>query len=628
MTLSIKQKIQLALLLVVVSISAIQAFISISVLNDETELAISERLTTLSISTDDNISGWLEGKKSVLLANEQRVSQGQESERGMLLTKNAGGFLSVYAGLNSGNIIYGDPNEVWPEGYDPRTRPWYKQANMARSLILTPPYIDAVSGTLVVTLAKSFTGSNQGVLAADLSIGFITEKVASLHIPNKGFAFLFDESHKVLAMNDPSLIQKNVNRVFSELDSKKINTLKSSKTVHSFPLDSDGRDKLLMLTPIKGTQWTLGIVEDKGLAYSSVDKQIKNTLTIIVVLTVLILLFTNFFVNRMFKPLQQLTLAVETLSKGNGDLTQRFPADKNDEIGLLEQHMNRFLQTLQLMVKDISLDTQSLIGQINQSASLANQASAGVSAQHNDVAQIATAIHEMSATANEVASHASMTASAAQNSANACVDGTEIISKSNDSIQQLSTQLSEASKVIRELEQNSSEIDKILSTIEAIAEQTNLLALNAAIEAARAGEQGRGFAVVADEVRVLSHRTQNSTEEIRTMIATLQSNSQHAVASMQSSTEIANQSVQFSEDAQCSLSQITQSITEISDMAIQIASAAEEQRAVSEDISRNTQAVNDVSNELAGQTLEVSDNAEQMLSTSEQLTGRVGQFTI
>ncbi|MGP1782777.1 methyl-accepting chemotaxis protein, partial [Shewanella frigidimarina] len=187
----------------------------------------------------------------------------------------------------------------------------------------------------------------------------------------------------------------------------------------------------------------------------------------------------------------------------------------------------------------------------------------GVNGQHQDVDQIAAAIHEMSATANEVANHAEMTANAAQVSTQACIEGNEVTVKNSDSIELLSEQLNDASKVVSTLEENATEINQILSTIQAIAEQTNLLALNAAIEAARAGEQGRGFAVVADEVRVLSHRTQDSTEEIRAMIATLQQNSQHAVSSMTSSTNIAQSSVEFANQAKHSLERITDSITEI-----------------------------------------------------------------
>ena len=221
-----------------------------------------------------------------------------------------------------------------------------------------------------------------------------------------------------------------------------------------------------------------------------------------------------------------------------------------------------------------------------------------------------------------------MTANAAQVSTQACIEGNDVIVKSSNSIELLSEQLGDASKVVIALEQNATDINQILSTIQAIAEQTNLLALNAAIEAARAGEQGRGFAVVADEVRVLSHRTQDSTEEIRAMITTLQQNSQQAVTSMASSTDIAHSSVEFANQAKLSLESITHSITEISDMATQIASAAEEQRAVSEDISRNTQAISDTSHQLSSQTQEVSDNAVQMLQTSSGLSERVSRFKI
>ncbi|BBC40724.1 methyl-accepting chemotaxis protein McpU [Photobacterium damselae subsp. piscicida] len=182
--------------------------------------------------------------------------------------------------------------------------------------------------------------------------------------------------------------------------------------------------------------------------------------------------------------------------------------------------------------------------------------------------------------------------------------------------------------MIHELESNAQNINQILSTIQGIAEQTNLLALNAAIEAARAGEQGRGFAVVADEVRVLSQRTHDSTEEIRTMIDTLQQNTRQAVETMEASTGLADQSVGFAEAASESLNQITIAITEISDMATHIASAAEEQRAVSEDISRNTQAIRDVAEHLAVQTEEATESANNMSEAAAAMRTDVSRFKV
>jgi methyl-accepting chemotaxis protein len=626
MNLTIKHKIQLAILVIIIAISTTLATLSTRQLTNDTEVAISARFKLQAEAVSSNIFSWLEDKKGIVKANETRIKRGLESDRELLLTLNGGGFIDVYAGFDTGDIISGDKTQPWPEDYDPRTRPWYKQAYNSNEMITTPPYID-ITGNAVVTLAQRFNGAVNGVLAADLSIGYITEQINNLHINNAGFAFLLDENNKVLAYRDSSYAQKDASRLAQTLTSSRIEAIRHTGEITTIEWQ-DRSEKLLRLTPLQGTNWTLGLVEDKSLAYEAIEQQVIQSLVAVTVLALIILLIASFIVNHMFKPLQQLTDAIETLSKGDGDLTQRFSAKKRDEIGLLESHMNRFLESLQQMVRAISSDTEQLISQINASSDIAARASDGVNGQHQDVDQIATAIHEMSATASEVANHAEMTAAATQVSAQACMEGNDVIVKSSDSIELLSEQLGDASTVVSALEENATEINQILSTIQAIAEQTNLLALNAAIEAARAGEQGRGFAVVADEVRVLSHRTQASTEEIRAMIATLQQNSQRAVSSMASSTNIAKSSVTFANQAKHSLERITNSITEISDMATQIASAAEEQRAVSEDISRNTQAISDTSNELSCQTQEVSDNAQMMLQTSGELSDRVSRFKI
>ncbi|MCL1137571.1 methyl-accepting chemotaxis protein [Shewanella pneumatophori] len=626
MNLTIKNKIQLAILMVILTITATLAVISVNQLQHNTEQAISDRFTLQADAVSNNIASWLDSKNHIIDANETRLAQGVSSQSDLELSIESGGFINLYMGFDNGLVVSGDKSVNIPADFDGRSRPWYQDAYRNHGIITTEPYVD-ISGDIVVTLAKRFSGSSNGVLAADLSIGYITEQVSNLNIANAGFAFLLDENNKILGFRDSSYTQQTASRLAKGLTPAYIQQLRQTGGISTIEWQ-DGKDKLLRLTPLKGTAWTLGLVEDKSLAYEAIQEQVMQSIFAVALLAFIILVIATLIVNSMFKPLQQLTKAIETLSNGNGDLTQRFPANRLDEIGELERHMNRFIESLQQMIKAISNDAEQLINQIHDSSDIAAQASNGVNAQHQDVDQIATAIHEMSATASEVANHAEMTANAAQISTQACIEGNEVISKNSQSIGQLSEQLGDASQVVSALEANVTEINTILSTIQAIAEQTNLLALNAAIEAARAGEQGRGFAVVADEVRVLSHRTQDSTEEIRNMIATLQQNSQQAVASMASSTEIADSSVELANQAKQSLARITDSITEITDMATQIASAAEEQRAVSDDISRNTQGISETSHQLSAQTQEVSDNAQIMLSTSNELSERVSRFTI
>ncbi|MCG9728642.1 methyl-accepting chemotaxis protein [Shewanella sp. Isolate13] len=626
MNLTIKHKIQLAVLVVIVTITATLALIATKQLNQHTENAITTRFALQADAVSNNIFSWLADKKRIITANETPLQNGLDNAKELELSIQAGGFINLYMGLENGQVISGDKAVEIPADFDGRTRPWYQAAYNSHEIITTLPYVD-ISGDTVVTLAKRFNGQFSGVLAADLSIGYITQQIDSLNIANAGFAFLLDENNKILAFRDRSYTQQDATRLAASLNPQTIQALRNSGKIATIEWQ-DRQDKLIRLTSLKGTNWTLGLVEDKALAYEAIQAQIIQSLIAVTVLALIILLLASVSVSYLFKPLQQLSLAIEKLSQGDGDLTQRFPADKQDEIGQLERHMNSFLASLQQMVQAISQDTEQLIKQIHDSADIATKASDGVNGQHQDVDQIATAIHEMSATASEVANHAEMTANAAQVSTQACIEGNEVIVKSSDSIELLSQQLGDASKVVSALEENATEINQILSTIQAIAEQTNLLALNAAIEAARAGEQGRGFAVVADEVRVLSHRTQDSTEEIRAMITALQQNSQQAVSSMTSSTQLAHNSVEFANQAKHSLESITQSITEISDMATQIASAAEEQRAVSEDISRNTQAISDTSHLLSSQTQEVSDNAQEMLQTSSGLSERVSRFKI
>ncbi len=624
---TIKLKIQVAIAVIIASVSAVQAWISISQLQKETTTEVSNQMRDIGQATSRYIADWLNTRSDMMLANEPLIANQNNVDRELLLTKRAGQFLSVYAGFSDGSIAYGDKTEDWPADYDPRSRPWYQDAISAGELVLTEPYQD-FDGSIVVSFAKAFQGQHQGVLAADLTVSHIIEQVLNLKLEHNGFAFLIDGNHNIVAYRDEKLSQQPITQLDSELTSALFRQLQSDQAIQTFTLDSDNQEKLIYASPIAGTDWTLALVEDKSLAFASIGEQVKFILLASAMLYLVISVIATMIINSLLRPLNNLNQSVSQLAQGSGDLTQRIAIERMDEIGELADNMNQFLAQLQAMIKGVVNHSQDLIQHAERSAQLSNLASERVTEQQNDVNQIATAIHEMSATSGEVANHAEMTAGAAQASTSACEQGQQVIGQNRDAITSLANQVQDAANVIHELESNAQGINQILSTIQGIAEQTNLLALNAAIEAARAGEQGRGFAVVADEVRVLSKRTHDSTEEIRSMIDSLQQNTHQAVDSMQTSTELAGQSVDYAEAASESLNQITHTITEISDMATHIASAAEEQRAVSEDISRNTQAIKEVSDHLAKQTAEVSLSSREMNDSAETMRQDVSRFRV
>lgn len=623
---TIKFKIQVAIAIIIAIVSGVQAWNSISQLRQETTKSINSEMANVSLATSRYISDWLSIRSDMMLANESRIASGENTDRELLVTKHAGQFLSVYAGFSDGTIAYGDKSEDWPADYDPRTRPWYQDAMANSGLVLTEPYQD-FDGSIVVSFAKAFRGSRQGVLAADLTVTNLIKQVLSIKLDNNGFAFLVDGNNKIVAYQDEKLSQKPLTELNPQLSAQTMQQLAAAD--HASQIQWPSRDdQLIYVSKIAGTNWLLGIVVDHGMAYASVSDQITFTSIATLILYVLIALASTWVVNRLLQPLQVLSSALQELSRGEGDLTQRVNIERKDEIGELAEKVNQFISQMQTMLKDIVEHSHSLSSQAQHAKSLSIQSTDRVKRQQDDVNQIATAIHEMSATAAEVASHAELTANASQASASACEEGQSVIGKNRQAIIDLANQVTNAASVIRELESNAQSINQILSTIQGIAEQTNLLALNAAIEAARAGDQGRGFAVVADEVRVLSQRTHGSTEEIRTMIETLQRNTQQAVESMESSTSLADNSVEYAQQAQDSLASITQAITEINDMALQIASAAEEQRAVSEDISRNTQGIKDASDDLAYQAQQSSESASEMHSAADAMRHEISRFKV
>ncbi|HHH36924.1 MAG TPA: HAMP domain-containing protein [Gammaproteobacteria bacterium] len=327
------------------------------------------------------------------------------------------------------------------------------------------------------------------------------------------------------------------------------------------------------------------------------------------------------------RPLAEMHAHIEAVAR-DSDLARRLPVRGHDEWSRMAQALNQMFEKFNGIVQKIMDETTQLTSAAETMSATAEHTRRDILRQQSETDQVATAIDEMSATVSEVARNTSSAAQAADQASREAAKGKEVIRQAMDYTDQVAGHVREAGAVVENLENKSRDIGAVLDVIRDIAEQTNLLALNAAIEAARAGEQGRGFAVVADEVRSLASRTQESTVEIQAMIEQLQGEARRAVQSMEQSHAIAGENTEHTRQAQAAFEAIAEMINEINDMNTQIASASEEQSAVSEEIHRNVVVISDVARQTSEGSGHITEASERVSNLAEALQGLVRQFRV
>ncbi|UEB95060.1 methyl-accepting chemotaxis protein [Pseudomonas sp. HN2] len=487
-------------------------------------------------------------------------------------------------------------------------------------------------------------GAFQGIVGADLSVNFIQDMLLAANqklYSGAGEMALVGGNGRIVAYTkDSSKFGEKVSDILDAEQTSNLANLKRDEVTYSVN-QAKGRIELYLPFGIGQTdaRWTLmlqlplnAVMADLQNLQADLEAQRKSDTFGMAMVGLIIagigLLVIWLVGHGIARPLKQMVAMLDDIAQGEGDLTRRLSSDRSDELGSIAKGFNTFLAKLQAMITQVVTSVQSVSDSSEHTADIAIRTNIGVQKQMAEIDQVATAVQEMTATAQDVARNATQAAQAASHADQAASQGMQIVRDTSNSIGVLAVEIGKAVDVVQTLAKDSENINAILTAIRGIAEQTNLLALNAAIEAARAGEQGRGFAVVADEVRNLAQKTQKATEEIQAMIQQLQQGTRDVVRVMEDSQSRTDESVQHAAKAAEALETITQAVSVINDMNTQIASAAEEQSAVADDINRNVINIGQVANEVAGGADESSSASAGLTKLAEQQRRLINQFKV
>jgi methyl-accepting chemotaxis protein len=539
-------------------------------------------------------------------------------------------------GFDDGRAYASRPSDSFPNGvgilskYDARTRPWYKLGKSTNRLVLSDVFFTSNNNEPMLAAVQPV---ENGVMIGDVRLKQLQEMLEGVHVLDGAAAFITDNKGLLLASTAEYMVRPEEGKLYIQ-DAPALSGIASEITGQDqfiTEVKINGINSLLVSRSIElidGSKWFITISIASRAAYASVMtaswKLITSSVAIAVVFVVLLL----GVLGRIYRPVIALRNVVTSLSRGDGDLTQRLQVNSDDDLGLIAQGINLFIENLQSMMLEVQAVTTRLTRGVQVLQSHSDDSAIVLEQHQKETELVATAMEELSATAELVAQNSEQAAQFTQEANRTGATSKQTILMAQNSLKILVEEVQRATVDVENMSHETQDIGSILNVIGGIADQTNLLALNAAIEAARAGEQGRGFAVVADEVRALAKRTQQSTGEIDNALLKLRQGAESVVSSIDSTRSTSEATVVEAAGVAESLESMSGFVSQINDLSIQISTSAHEQNAVIQEITHNMERIHAMVEQLNSKGSTVTQEAKDIAKTNQQLTEIVSKFKL
>ena len=632
MTLGFKSRIYLSVSLLVALSLIILGSINIYNLQDKMVSSLVKETEIKLKSQVSNMETWYQGKQQAIDNGAASFSLNLSDAENLKLVdllEKSGNFSTVAIAYSNGTSFISRDHQILGNNIL-QNRPWYKAAIQSNDLIVTDIYQDLQTGEKTISLTKAVTenGRKVGVLIGDIVIDNVASSINQMRFAG-GAATLVDRNAVFFASDDPSDIGKTptqVNPVFADMERGFETKEQGHLTFPYLGKDFTGYFQRIHLTG--DNHWTLMVFIDKSTAQAGVESAKWNAIWTGLVLLLVSCACMVLSIESAYKPLLRLKAAVLALSQGSGDLTSRLQVDGNDDLAQISQGFNSFTEQLQQMMLHIAQASQNISSSITQLGQSARDNETQLISHSAETEQVVTAITEMSESAHSVAVNVTESNKLTASANTGARESLAIVNNAVSNVESLVGEVETMSGRIAAMNNDTMKIYDVVNVIEEISAQTNLLALNAAIEAARAGEQGRGFAVVADEVRALAVRTQNSTSEISSMLQQLLDVTSSVVNSMKQTQQQCQSTADSTAQVSTSLTEMSQSVNEIDDVSTQIATATEEQSRVTEELSRNMLTIRDIVESLVVSGRQTVSATELLAQANSELDQLVRKFKL